>query len=149
MDPSYGLNFISITCNQIVPVKMGFEFKERLLLCPIELSNDENKNMTISFVPKNCVRLLRPGVIRSMHFIVEDLNGEKIYFNSGKVILICFLLRKKMRQKQRRRGNYYLQKGSDGGSKYVGLKSLSKPIGYVFHFEQKNGKKTKKLIMFF
>ena len=58
MDPSYGLNFMSITCNQIVPVKMGFEFKERLLLCPIELSNDKNKNMMVSFVPKNCVRLL-------------------------------------------------------------------------------------------
>ena len=90
MDPSYGLNFMSITCDQIIPVKMGFEFKERLLLCPIELQNDGR--MTISFVPKNCVRLLRPGIIRSMHFVVEDLNGEKIYFNGGKIVLICSIV---------------------------------------------------------
>ena len=92
MDPSYGLDFMSITCDQIVPVKMGFEFKERLLLCPIELSTDKKQNILISFVPKNCVRSLRPGIIRSMHFVVEDLNGEKIYFNSRKIILICSII---------------------------------------------------------
>ena len=87
MDPSFGLNYMTITCDQIVPVKMGFEFKERLLLCPVELTSDDK--MTVSFIPKNCVRMLRPGIIRSMHFVVEDLNGEKIYFNGGKIVLIC------------------------------------------------------------
>ena len=56
MDPSYGLNFIWITCDQIIPVKMGFEFKERLLVCPVELGNSDT--MAVSYVPKNCVRLL-------------------------------------------------------------------------------------------
>ena len=70
MDPSYGLNFMSVTCEQINPVKMGFEFKERLLLCPVDLADDGR--MTASFVPKNCNRVLRPGIIRSMHFVVED-----------------------------------------------------------------------------
>ena len=92
IDPSYGLNFMSITCDQIVPVKMGFEFKERLLLCPFELPNEDIDKMTISFDPKNCVQLLRPGVVRSMHFVVEDLNGEKIYFNGGKIVLICSIV---------------------------------------------------------
>ena len=60
MDPSYGLNFMSITCDQIIPVKMGFEFKERLVLCPVELpDNTKNEqNMSVSFFPKNCVRPL-------------------------------------------------------------------------------------------
>ena len=91
MDPSYGLNFMCITCDQTIPVKMGFEFKERLAVCPVELPDPDNKNnrKSISFVPKNCVRSLRAGVIRSMHFQVEDLNGDKLYFNSGKVMLIC------------------------------------------------------------
>ena len=90
MDPSFGLNYMTITCDQIVPVKMGFEFKERLLLCPVELTSDDK--MTVSFIPKNCVRMLRPGIIRSMHFVVEDLNGEKIYFNGGKIVLICSIV---------------------------------------------------------
>ena len=74
MDPSSGLNFMCVMCNQIVPVKMGYEFKERLAVCPIKLIDPENKNndMSISYVPKNCVRKLRPGIIRSMHFQIKD-----------------------------------------------------------------------------
>ena len=91
MDVLYGLNFMSITCDQIVPVKMGYEFKERLILCPVQLSN-RHITRIISFAPKNCVRSLRPGIIRSMHFKVEDLNGEKLYFNGGKVVIICNII---------------------------------------------------------
>lgn len=67
MDPSFGLNFMCITCDQIVPVKMGFEFKERLVMCPLQLSHlKDRENNSILFVPQNCVRSLRPGIIRSM-----------------------------------------------------------------------------------
>ena len=94
MDPSFGLNFMCVICDQIVPVKMGYEFKERLAVCPIKLFNPENKNndLSISYVPKNCVRELRPEVIRSMHFQIKDMNYEKLYFNSGKVVLICDII---------------------------------------------------------
>ena len=94
MDPSFGLNFMCVVCDQIVPVKMGYEFKERLAVCPIKLIDPENKNndMSISYIPKNCVRKLRPGIIRSMHFQIKDMNDEKLYFNSGKVVLICNII---------------------------------------------------------
>ena len=92
VDPSFGLNFMCVTCDQIVPVQQGFEFKERLVLCPLQLSKRNNDEMSISYIPKNCIRTLRPGVIRSMHFRVEDLNGEKLYFNSGKIVLICSII---------------------------------------------------------
>ena len=90
MYPSFGLNYMTVTCDQIIPVKMGFEFKERLLLCLVELTPDDK--MSVSFVPKSCVRQLQSGIIRSMHFVVEDLNGEKIYFNGGKIVLICSIV---------------------------------------------------------
>ena len=91
MDP-YGLNFMSISCDQILPIKMGFEFKECLVLCPIKLPDKNSEEFMVSFVPKNCVRSLRPGVIRSMHFQVTDLNDVKLYFNCGKIILICNII---------------------------------------------------------
>ena len=93
MDPSYGLNFMCVTCDEIVPVKMGFEFKERLLVCPLKTSKLTSDNgMSISHYPKNCVREFRPGIIHSMHFQVKDMNDEKLYFNSGKIVIICFVI---------------------------------------------------------
>ena len=93
MDPSFGLNFMCVTCDKIVPVKMGYEFKERLLVCPLRLSNSkEDDEMSMSYYPKNCVRELRPAMICSMHFEIKDMNDEKLYFNSGKIVLICFIV---------------------------------------------------------
>ena len=92
MDPSYGLNFMCVTCNEIVPVKMGYEFKERLLVCPIKLTNSGDDGMSISHYPKNCERSLKPGIIHSMHFQIKDMNDEKLYFNSGKIVIICTIL---------------------------------------------------------
>ena len=40
MDPSYGLNFLNITCDKILPVQMGFVYKENLLVCPLQLPNE-------------------------------------------------------------------------------------------------------------
>ena len=92
MDPSFGLNFMCVTCDKIVPVKMGYEFKERLVVFPIKLSKStEDNEMSISFNPRNCVRELKPGMIRSMRFEVKDMNDEKLYFNSGKIVLMCFV----------------------------------------------------------
>ena len=90
MDPSYGLNFMCVTCDEIVPVKMGNEFKERLLVCPIQFAiSTLNEGMSISHYPKNCNRYLKPGIIHSMHFQIKDMNDEKLYFNSGKIVIIC------------------------------------------------------------
>ena len=47
------------------------------------------KDNMISYVPKSSKRMLRPGVIHSLHFKVTDMNGAKLYFNSGKIIIIC------------------------------------------------------------
>ena len=92
MDPSFGLNFMCVTCDKIVPMKMGYEFKERLVVCPIKLSKStEDNEMSISFNPRNCVRELKSGIIRSMHFQVKDMNDEKLYFNSGKIVLMCHI----------------------------------------------------------
>ena len=93
MDPSYGLNFMCVTCDEIVPVKMGYEFKERLIVCPVKLQHSNyDDGMSISHYPKNCVRQLRPGIIHSMHFQIKDMNDEKLYFNSGKIVIICFIV---------------------------------------------------------
>ena len=92
MDPTYGLNFLNITCDKIMPVQMGFEYKENLLICSLQLPNNNDRHIKdnmISYVPKHCVRTLRPGMIRSINFKVTDLNDLKLYFNSGKIILIC------------------------------------------------------------
>ena len=89
MDPTYGLNFMNIICDKILPVQMGFEYKESLLICPLQLSDGNTKDNMISYIPKCCVRKLIPGMIHSIHFKVTDLSDLKLYFNSGKIILIC------------------------------------------------------------
>ena len=68
---------------------MGFEYKESLLICPLQLSGTNMKDNMISYVPKHCVRKLIPGMIHSIYFKIADLNDVKLYFNSGKIILIC------------------------------------------------------------
>lgn len=43
MDSSFGLNFLNINCDKIMPVQMGFVYKENLLVCPVELPDPEKK----------------------------------------------------------------------------------------------------------
>lgn len=75
--------------------KWDLEYKVSLLICPVQLPNESDgvkKDNMISYVPKSSKRLLRPGILHSMHFKVTDMNDQKLYFNSGKIILICTIV---------------------------------------------------------
>ena len=90
MDPSYGLNFMNVDCDSINPVQMGLVYKDSLLLCPVQLPGDiNNSNQMVRYSPTNHRRKLKAGIIDSFRFWIVDLNDEKIYFNSGKVIIVC------------------------------------------------------------
>ena len=81
MDESDGLNFIFVDCKQVEPVQLGFTYRSNLLVCLIGV---EGGSGTLSYSPSGHERKLKSGVIDRIYFMVNDINENRIFFNSGK-----------------------------------------------------------------
>ena len=88
---SEGLNFIFVDCEQVEPVQLGFTYRSNLLVCPIGVQGGSG---TVSYSPSGHERKLKSGVIDRIYITVNDINENRIFFNSGKVLLNCSMISK-------------------------------------------------------
>ena len=92
MDDSDGLNFIFVDCDKVEPVQLGFTYRSNLLVCSIGI---EGGTGTVSYSPnKGHEHKLKSGFIDTIHMTVNDINHNRIFFNSGKVLLNCSVVSK-------------------------------------------------------
>ena len=81
MDDSDGVD-----CDKVEPVQLGFTYRSNLLVCPIGV---EGGTGTVSYSPSAHECKLKSGIIDGIYFTVNDINENRIFFNSGKILLNC------------------------------------------------------------
>ena len=86
-----GLSFIFVDCDKVEPVQLGFTYRSNLLICLICI---EGGMGTVSYSPKGHECKLKSGLNERIHVMVNDINHNRIFFNSGKVLLNCSILLK-------------------------------------------------------
>ena len=86
MDDSEGINFIFVDCDKVEPVQLGFTYRSNLLLCPTGFDGGKG---TISYLPSRHERKLKSGIIDRIYVKINDINENRIFFNSGKLLLNC------------------------------------------------------------
>ena len=91
MDESDSLNFIFVNCEQVEPVQLGFTYRSNVLVCLIGV---EGGSGTVSYSPSGYECKLKSGVIDRIYITVNDINENRIFFNSGKVLLNCSIISK-------------------------------------------------------
>ena len=80
---SDGLNFIFVECEQVEPVQLGFTYRSNLFVCSIGVEGGSGHE-----------RKLKSSVIDRIYVTVNDINQNRIFFNSGKVLLNCTVISK-------------------------------------------------------
>ena len=91
MDDNEGLNFIFVDCDKVDLVQLGFTYRSNLLVCPIGVDGGKG---TISYLPSGHECNLKSGVIDRIHVRINDIYENRIFFNSGKVLLNCTVFSK-------------------------------------------------------
>lgn len=85
------LNFIFNDCEQVEPVQLGFTYRSNLLVCPIGVKGGSE---TVSYSPSGHEQKLKSGVIGRIYVTVNDINQNRIFFNSRKVLFNCTVIAK-------------------------------------------------------
>lgn len=94
VNTSDGLNFLFLKCEQIEPMVVGYE-KQKVLLITLIHWNLESDDILINlYASPNYERKLATGYINKIAIKVEDINEQKIIFDSGKIVLDVDIIKK-------------------------------------------------------
>ena len=81
-----------IICDEIEPITFSKELKKILFVAPITWTNQGNSNF-INYLPPNHLRKMSPGFHRQLLIRVENVEGELIPFDFGKILLDVEILK--------------------------------------------------------
>ena len=91
-DKSDGQNFRYIICEEIEPIIFGKDLKKILFVAPINWSNQGSSDF-VDYTPPNHLRKMSPGFHRQLSIRVENIEGELIPFDFGKITLDVEILK--------------------------------------------------------